>query len=66
MICVMVAECLYQDLKNNLSNMLKALHVQNAKKQQAINKKKDTKVDKNKGNLQKKEIQITSVQKKRF
>ena len=66
MICVMVEECLYQDLKNNLSNMLKALHVQNATKQQAINKKKDTKVDKNKWNLQKKEIQITSVQKKRF
>ena len=66
MICVMAAECLYQDLKNNLSNMLKALHVQNATKQQAINKKKDTKVDKNKWNLQKKEIQITSVQKKRF
>ena len=66
MICVMVVECLYKDLKNNLSNMLKALHVQNATKQQAINKKKDTKVDKNKWNLQKKEIQITSVQKKRF
>ena len=35
-------------------------------KLQAINKKKDSKVDKSKWNLQKKEIQITSVQKKRF